>query len=341
MARFGIRGRRGRIGLLVALTACAAMLVMAALLLAMRPEAPADTPTAPSADTPVWQLRKYREIGYVHSYKLDLIRELPAPPKLMTIGGSRTTRFEPDLMRRLTGLPTMNCSVHNCQPEDVWAFANDLRSRAPNVKLRLLWGIRVGGMRDNTFAQGLVYDPRLARWFPPELIDEQKTLIGEPVIKNLLAINRFTPRGMLKYTNYDRQRERGLTLDASLDKWIPTHVSKEMQTSERSTARARAYFEKTMALFNEQGVTPCIVMMPYQPRAFRALSAVPQWKTSFEEFRAYLKDMRATYDFRLLDYTQVGSFGGRDDEFFDGAHVTVENSRLLLRKAVQQAPECF
>lgn len=314
--------------LLIVLIAAAAALSLAA-------------PCAAPATTPTWRLRHYTKVGYVHSFKLDLIGEMPAPPQLMMIGGSRTTRLEPSLMRQLTGLSTMNCAVSNCEPEDVWAFANYLYERAPDVKLRCLWGVQVRGISDVTFAQGLAYDTRLARWFPQELIDEQKALIRKPVVKDLLASNRYTARGQLTHSIYDRQRERGLTLSGSLDRWIPVHVRKEKNAAALPTVRARAYFEATMALFNEHGVTPCIVIMPYHPRALQALSAVAKWKANFEGFKTYLKDLRATYDFQLLNYTRISSFGGHAEWFYDGAHVTVENSRILLRHAVKAAPESF
>ena len=43
----------------------------------------------------------------------------------------------------------------------------------------------------------------------------------------------------------------------------------------------------------------------------------------------------------MLDYTDIAAFDGDAEEFYDGAHITVENSRLLLSKAVEEAPECF
>ena len=245
-----------------------------------------------SPETPIWELRRYKEIGYVHSFKADLIDELPGPPQLMLIGGSRTTRLEPDFVTQLTGLSAMNCAVSNCKPEDVWAFTNYLYSRAPNNKLRFVWGMQVGSLTDTTFAQGLIYDRRLSQWFPPTLIAEQKERRGEPGIKNLLAINRFTERGMLEYTRYDRDRERGLTLEQSLDKWIPTQVEKRTQVAARSTTRAKAYFEQVMALCNSQGVIPCIIIMPIQPRALAAFRQVPAWTEQYAQFKRDVKQQR-------------------------------------------------
>jgi hypothetical protein len=327
--------RRSRVRAGIALAAALATLAAVLAVLATHPA------LAAAADTPTWQLDHYTKVGYVRSFKLDLIRELPEPPQLVTFGGSRTTRFEPSLLRRLTGLPAFNCAVSNCEPEDVWAFTNHLFARSPDTKVRCLWGLQVRGIIDVTFGQGLVYDQRLSRWFPPELIAEQKERIGTPVIKDLLNLNVFTARGMLRWCLYDRQRERGLTLSESLDKWIPLHVAKEQSGAVTPQERARAYFEATLSLYNEHGVTPCIVIMPFHPRALRALQAIPEWQARFAELKSYLQGLQATYSLHVLNYTLISKFGGRSSWFYDGAHITVENARLLLRQAVADAPECF
>ena len=44
---------------------------------------------------------------------------------------------------------------------------------------------------------------------------------------------------------------------------------------------------------------------------------------------------------RLLDYTKISAFGGHPQDFYDGVHITFDNARRLLRKAIKTAPECF
>jgi len=298
------------------------------------------TPTA-EATTPLWLQHHYRKIGYVRSFKLDLIDELPAPPQLVIIGGSRATRFEPNLIQHLTGLSAMNCAVSNCRPEDAWAYTNYLFSRAPQVKLHCFWCLQVSALADTTFAAGLVYDKRLSRSFPADLVAQQAKLLGNVRIKDLLMCNHFTARGRLVWCLYDKQRAEGVTLDQSLDHWIAVHVPQQPLTDPVPQTRARSYLEATLALYNKHGVEPCLVIMPFQPRALAALRAVEGWQTRLDEFKAYLQSLQSTYDFQLLDYTDISAFGGHPQDFYDGAHITLANARLLLRTAITAAPECF
>jgi hypothetical protein len=76
------------------------------------------------------------------------------------------------------------------------------------------------------------------------------------------------------------------------------------------------------------------------PQALEAL-ANAGWRPRLAAFKASLRGLRATYRFHLLDYASVDAFEGRTRYFYDGAHPTVENSRILLRHAIKDAPESF
>ena len=43
----------------------------------------------------------------------------------------------------------------------------------------------------------------------------------------------------------------------------------------------------------------------------------------------------------MLDYTELASFHGDPDAFYDGAHVTAVNARRILAQAVKDAPQAF
>lgn len=294
---------------------------------------------SPSSATPTWQLRRYSAIGYDRSFKMDLVDELPEPPQLVVLGGSRCTRFAPAFATKLTGLPGMNLALSNLRPEDAWAMLNSRYTRAPQAKVRVFWGVTANSLTDIPFAPGLVYDDRLSRSFPEDLLAEQKELLGDVPIRDLLRKMRFTARGMLRWNTYDARRAAGLTLDRSLDLWIARYAT-GVRWAARPSARAKSYFEQTLALLDRNGVKPCIVLMPYHPRALEALKRTP-WRRRQDEFKAYLRELQGSYDFRVLNYTSVTSFGGRTRYFYDGAHVTVENARILMARAVRAAPECF
>ena len=305
----------------------------AALVAALSRPAPATTAT------PTWQLRHYTVIGYDRSFKMDLVDELPEPPQLVIMGGSRSTRFEPSFATGLTGLPAMNIALSNFRPEDAWGILSHLYARSPDTQVRVFWGVTANAFTDITFAPGLVYDERLSQAFPAELISQQAELLGDVPVGDLLLKNRFSARGLLRWSTYDARRANGLTLGTSLDRWIARYVTRA-RWAPREMTRARSYFEQTLALLNQRGVSPLIVLMPYHPRALAALQRTA-WRQRQEECKAYLKGLQLTYDFRLLNYTRVSSFEGRTGAFYDGAHITVPNARILMQHAVGDAPECF
>ena len=163
------------------------------------------TPSA--TPTPAWRLKSYRSIGGDRSFKAQLIDELPAPPELLVIGGSRATRFEPSYLLERTGLHAVNCAVQNCRPEDLYAFASYLYQRAPETKLRCFFAVQATTFRDTQLNAGLLYDARLSQWFPPDLTAAQKKSLGRPRVKEVLGVNRYTARGLLLRNRYDIGRE--------------------------------------------------------------------------------------------------------------------------------------
>ena len=95
-----------------------------------------------------------------------------------------------------------------------------------------------------------------------------------------------------------------------------------------------------MRLYNDHEVTPLIVVMPYQPRVLRAFRQAG-FQKHLDRLAAYLRDAGTRCRFRVLDLTDIRTFGGSATEFYDGAHVTRENAHRIARYAVRTAPECF
>lgn len=342
-----MRARRSYSGILPSLGIAVAMLALlssgAAVAAGSTPAPEIPTSASPSAPpaVPTWRLTSYRKVGFDRSFKADLIDELPEPPRLVIFGGSRATRFEPPYFLEQAGLPAFNCSVQNCRPTDAYAFANYLFSRAPDVKLDCVFAVQTATFADATLHTGLLYDERLSAAFPGELIERQKALAGRPKIKEVLGRNLFTARGQLVRNSYDIRRDLpGYSFSRHLDSYIRRLLPNYTWTGPTRETRSRFYFEKTMRLFNAHGVVPAVVIMPYHPRALRAFGEVGFGK-KMAVLRAYLRDARTRCDFRVLDLLTIASFGGRTSWFYDGAHVTSENSRLIAGHALRTEPVCF
>jgi len=104
--------------------------------------------------------------------------------------------------------------------------------------------------------------------------------------------------------------------------------------------RSKRYFEKTLRLFNLHGVAPVLVIMPYHPEALAAFRAV-HWQDKLDALNAYLRRLQGRYAFHVLDYTEIESFGGRADGFYDGAHVKRESVRRIVRQVLADVPGAF
>jgi hypothetical protein len=289
----------------------------------------------------VWTLRSYRAVGFDKTFKADLIDELPAAPELVVFGGSRAMRYEPSVLTAATGLSSFNCATQCFRPEDAWAFSSYLYERAPKTHLRCVIALQTRTFRDDQLRAGLLYDERLARAFPTDLVARQKATLGTPERKQVLGENRYTARGYLVRNRYDIGRERpGYTFTRQMDVSIRRLRPNHRWSGREPSARSRAYFEKTVRLYNEHGVTPLVVLMPIQPRALRAFRQAGYQK-HLDVLTAYLAAAQTRCRFRVLDFTEIGAFGGSATEFYDAVHPTSVNTRRIIARAVRLAPECF
>lgn len=276
---------------------------------------------------------------YDRNFKGDLLDALETPPELLVLGGSRAQRFEPSYIRRLTGLSAFNFALQNSRPEDAYAISSYLFSKAPDVDLHCLYAVQATTFIDRPLHAGLLNDERFSRWFPAALVEKEREIVGMPKKGGVTSGNRYSDRGCLLHNSYDERVERGVSLEAILDAYI-TRLLPNVASTNPSRARSRLYFRKVLELYNEHGMTPAIVVMPYHPVALEAFREAG-WQAKHDWLLDYLTGLQQTYDFRILDYTEIESFGGDADYFYDGSHVTKENARLILKQAVHDAPKCF
>jgi hypothetical protein len=311
---------------------CAAALTAAcaAALVALAGPAPAVAAHYGGAVSPV----------YDRGYKVELLESLAQPPELVIFGGSRAQRFDPAVAERLTGLPAFNFAVQNSRPEDVYAMSRLLFWRAPGVKLRCIWALQATSLADSPLHPGLLAEQRLTQFLPAYFVDQQQAIVTSSVGRELPSDNEFTARGRLLYNGYDARLDNGIPFATTLSGYLSKMVPKAAAPMAYTQTRARKYFERTLRLYNLHDVEPVLVIMPYHPTALAAFRAAG-WDAKEDAFRAYLESLRGTYRFHLVDYTDIASFHGTEDGFYDGAHITAENARRILAQVVRDAPEAF
>ena len=303
-----------------------------------RTEARTSSPRPPLATTPKGPI-----VPSDRTYKADLIQKLPKPPQLLFLGGSRSMRFEPAYAQKLTGLRGFNAAFQNARPEDAWAFVNFLYERSPKTRLRVFWGLQPNLFYDRDMDPGLLQDPRLRQFFPPELLAQQDKTLPKTRAQihtvNALGRRRYLADGTLVWNHYDVLEAQGRTLDQSLAEYIRLALKHTGSGHSRGVVpRAEVYFEKTLALLNEHGTSPLLVLMPVHPSV---LAAVPSEERSLELFKAKLAALAQKYTFTVLDMTNIASFGGDPTQFYDGVHIKVANARKVIATAVREDPQAF
>jgi hypothetical protein len=276
--------------------------------------------------------------------KAKMLRQLDEPPQLLVFGGSRATRFEPSYLRELTGLRGFNLAFQNGRPEDAWAFLHLVGELHPEATPRVVWFVHVEAFREQGLSAGLVQDPALARWFPAELVAEgraklPKTQAEAPKARDL-ALTRYGPDGVVLRNRYDLAVKRGRTLKRAVDWSIDEALERYRTTTPALFPRSQLYFEKSVRLLNDLGTEPVIVFMPIHPRLLAAVRPAG-WAERRSEVMAYLRGLRRRLDFTVLDFTELSSFKGDRNGFYDGFHIRKANARRLLDAVVARAPGAF
>jgi len=277
---------------------------------------------------------------YDRTFKCDRLERLPEPPELVVLGGSRAQRFQPSQFERLTGLAAFNFALQNLRPEDAYAIARFLFGRAPDVKLRCFWAVQVTTFSDTPLHPGLLAEDRLTQFLPDALIAAQRALDAGVAAHEMTWKDAYSSRGALISNSYDRTEARGIGFDRVMQGYLERMLPKVAAPSPHGRGRAKSYFEKTLRLFNLHDVAPVLVIMPYHPQALAAFRAAG-WQDKLDALQAYLRRLQGRYAFRVLDYTEIDSFDGRDDAFYDGAHVKRENARRIVRQVVADLPGAF
>ena len=273
--------------------------------------------------------------------KANLIRDnLDRAPRLVFFGDSRSQRFDPVFARQRTGLSTVNIALSCGRPESAWGYLNWFYKRWPDAKIRWVWGMDSGMLRDLDLDPALLQDARFYRYFPDDLLAQQRALLPDSVAEmpdgHAFLRNRYSSRGLLQWNRYDQRVAAGYTLRAALDAYIARML--HTRTSSVPDTQARAYFEKTVALLNEHGTTPVLVLMPVHPRVLRVMKEHDMGEER-QGLREYLAAYEQTASIKVLDFTTIRSFNGGADWFYDGVHITRRNCNRIITAVKAKAGE--
>jgi hypothetical protein len=279
----------------------------------------------------------------IRVYKADLIERLATPPRIVVLGGSRATRFNPASMTAKTGETAFNAAVTHARPDDEWALVNLLHERFPRARFRFLWVIHVDEFGGHCPARDLIGDPLLSQYFPREWVASWCKRRGVTPQQYPLFIQppgmTIAPDGYTVHNSLD-VLARKWPLAQRVDQTISRTLAAYRLYPTRLQPERRQYFEQTLRLMNSKGDKTVIVLAPLQP-AFYATVRHHGWGVRLAKIMRYLRGLQDRYRFDLLDLSRPSSVRAAPNGFYDGVHMRPETCRRVFAAALRAFPQAL
>lgn len=307
-------------------------------------------PTGVTGRATKWRIAENAE---VRSEKLDLYGALAQPPQVTLLGSSRTMKFDPAVVEQLTGQRTFNAAVSGGVPRDALLFVRHLEREQADEFPHLVWGLDADAFRDKRLRDGLSTDPRMRRYVP-----RSERIVGTAATAGALLdwqTMKATGRSLLTggvadaaghgrrdpFTRTGFQRwslafpKTAGQLEDAVERQIEQYAGFvfERDAYTRIEAEPLAEFEQVVRIANRHGDTPTIFLTPYHPTA-RDLLERHDIAAREREVRERLTQLQedGRLRFRFIDLSELDSFGGDPAQFYDGIHMTPQNTRRVLER---------
>jgi hypothetical protein len=291
------------------------------------------------------------------SVKANIIQKLKQAPQLIVLGSSRSMRYDPEYLQQKTGLRTFNAGVNIIGgAADVWAMTNFIHDRFPQAHPKYLWLVDVETFT-TTVKASLTAEPRLAQYLDKTtgtagragsalttLTDDLKSLLSWATTRDSLRILMHRSTATTKEQAFAKQFRANGGIAAK----VMSPAERQHQTAESLTRytllyqtayhsldpQAMRYVEQTLALMNQSGSEPLIVLTPLSPLFQQKLGPLG-WNERHQQVVAFFTSLQSKYKFTFADVTSVSTWGGSPTEFFDGVHPSYPNIHKLIDYLVQ------
>lgn len=274
--------------------------------------------------------------------KVEIYEALPTPPDVVIMGSSRSFAVPPQYITQQTGLTAFNASVTGGVPRDFVAFTNFMIAQG-HIPSTLIVGLSV----DQLTLDYVPLEPdRLAEYvegarsIPGEVVYELDNLFSleqtEASLSVLLRENeehkdeplyfQFDPDGM-GYFNETRALEQAVT--DYLEGWRHYFDGKELNPA------AMGYVKQLLDICQEHGIHLILYIAAYHPRVVEMYPPDHNYWRLQSEYLAALQAWQQDYDFTVYDLTDLDSYGGTDQLFYDASHPNEEGNRRMLDVILQ------
>jgi hypothetical protein len=306
-------------------------------------------PTGVTGRTTRWQVA---DNSAVRSAKLDLYDarlEADERPEVVLLGSSRTMKFNPATVERLTGARTFNAAVSGGTPNDAWLFTQLLEEQQDAGFPHLVWGLDVDAFREKRLRDGLATDPRMARFVPwTERVAIRVSSIGtllelqtlEAALRSVRAggptgagaeLERFDEAGFQLWSR--KLESRDVLRNRAIRRQTTNYANFVFERDGYTRVEDEPFeeFVNVVRAANERDVVPTIFLTPFHPIALDQLER-NGLQARRREVLDRLRELQDDGDvrFELVDLTTIDTFDGDPREFYDGVHMTPANTDRVL-----------
>jgi hypothetical protein len=271
--------------------------------------------------------------------KLNLYEHRNPAPAIVVLGSSRSFSMEPSYIEARTSRPAFNAAMHAAGPQDYLDMARcyAAKGRFPST---LIVGLGVEQLitepvtieRHDPLAScsgrdGESLSAFLRAYRGLFTLEETWASLRLFVLDLKGArpapLYRFAADGAIQSI---KPRPLDQAVDESLSgNWQPSEFDRDSLNSKRVEQ-----MRQLLELCRDRGARVIVYLPPYHPRA----TARYLRESRFASLRALvlgqLGAWTSQYPVRFYDFTELSSFGGRDDMFYDASHPREDAFRLMV-----------
>jgi hypothetical protein len=274
------------------------------------------------------------------AYKLWLLEHQPATPEVLILGSSRSQKVAPADVERVSGSTAFNFALADAYPEDALkvyrGVGDDVRPREIIVGLDLnRLEPREDASQRTRYAFGPLHDdPSPNDWadaFARTYTDLYARQAGGAVLEAVgvadAGLVDFDDDGLAHYVPWETAQRRGtFDQDATIDAFLGGRSGyRPFRGLDEAHAQAvRDLVDEARA----DGVTVRVWLSPVHPRVEASYGNM-----SFPQYEAAARDLLVSLcapGVHAHDLTDLATFGGRPEWFFDGSHMMQENTALVV-----------
>jgi hypothetical protein len=292
------------------------------------------------------------EVNY-YQKKLELFENYNPKPECLIIGSSRVFALDPVAVEGLTGLRTFNFAVPGAHTETFYSILRLALEDYNSPIKTLIIGVDPESFHPTIpiqsearyigeYAKYFIHDEagkasvfeKLGLLFSLGQLDESIGSVRN-YLKSRAGISKmeYFPNGYSVYVQREQEIADGtFNLQERMDQRVRKYPDRSLFLTEftgLSDVR-KQYWEDMLAICREKGIKVYAFLPPTHPQLYQFLESVGAFDI-FGDVSDYLRSSVVGSGGIFRDYTNLESFNGNPDDFYDEIHMRPQNGELLLR----------